>query len=247
MLKIRKALQDLIPPLSPDEFSQLEENILAENRCRHPLKIWRGYIIDGFNRHAICTKHNIPFQTQTLPFKSENEAKIWIAENQLGRRNLTDATRIEIAAAKIKLQPQAKPFNRRKAIAEAASVSEQTVSRYMKITGSGAPELIQKVRSGELKIGTAYTKLSKGKKVYLSSTTRKKLYNKTTHGISNPATLGKNILHLLDTLEKTYTDLLNGDFERYSTPDFPKLGKLMERQYMGFCKFSKFISINPRL
>jgi len=98
-LKISPKFKNLIPPLSGEEFSQLEENIIVQG-CRDAIKLWRGTIIDGHNRYAICQKHNIPYETKTMRFPSRQDAELWIIENQQGRRNLTDATRIKLALSK---------------------------------------------------------------------------------------------------------------------------------------------------
>jgi len=155
-LRITPDFQNLIPPLAEDEFQQLEQNILAEG-CRDAIKVWRDYIIDGHNRYAICQKHNIPYKVQKIRFASKADAKIWIAENQLGRRNLTTAMKIEIARQKTELLGQG--GNKRKQIAKAAGTSEKTVYKYMKITGNGSAELMEQVKNGEIKIDAAYKNL----------------------------------------------------------------------------------------
>jgi hypothetical protein len=235
MLKIHEDFKNLIPPLNADEFHQLEQNILEENRCRNAIKTWRGFIIDGHNRHAICTKHNIPFDTQSLKFSSETEAKIWIAENQLGRRNLTHAMRIETAAKKLEfLRERAKenlsaaggsqytpapdPVNMRKAIAQTAGVSEQTVQRYMKIAGSGAKDLIQKVQTGEIKIGTAYNAI---KNLHIYEKTSRKLFTPTP---KERATIQIKFLEAFcETL--TFTD-----FTTFNDDDHNKLKRSFKKQ-----------------
>ena len=80
----------LIPPLSPQERSQLEENILAEG-CRDPLTVWKGQniLLDGHNRYEICDQYGIEFYTIEIELGDREEAKIWILRNQLGRRNLS--------------------------------------------------------------------------------------------------------------------------------------------------------------
>jgi len=155
-LKIDPDFKDLIQPLTADEFAQLEQNIVTESKCRETIKTWRGYIIDGHHRYTICTKHNISFKAEKIPLKSKAHAKIWIANNQLGRRNLTPAIKIEIAAKKAELQN--KPYAR-KQIAAAAGVSESTVQKYITLTGTGSAELIEQVRKGEIKIDTAFKSL----------------------------------------------------------------------------------------
>jgi N6-adenosine-specific RNA methylase IME4 len=88
----------LIPPLQPDERLQLTENLKA-NGCRDPLVTWHGILIDGHNRYDICTEHRIRFRTVEIALASREYVLLWIEENQLGRRNLTDDQRAAIALA----------------------------------------------------------------------------------------------------------------------------------------------------
>ena len=89
-LKIDPEFQSQIPPLTDDEFKQLEENILKEGKLLSPLIVWGNTLVDGHNRYAILQKHpEIYFSTMPLPFESREEVLAWICKNQLGRRNLT--------------------------------------------------------------------------------------------------------------------------------------------------------------
>ena len=89
-LKIDPEFQSQIPPLTDDEFKQLEENILKEGKLISPLIVWNNTLVDGHNRYAILQKHpEIYFSTIPLPFESREEVLAWICKNQLGRRNLT--------------------------------------------------------------------------------------------------------------------------------------------------------------
>jgi len=78
----------LIPPLAAEELAQLEANILRDG-CRDPLVVWNGTLIDGHNRHAICTKHGLPFDEIEMKFPDRESVMDWMDANQLGRRNLT--------------------------------------------------------------------------------------------------------------------------------------------------------------
>jgi ParB-like chromosome segregation protein Spo0J len=91
----------LIANPSPEEFSQLEANILRDG-CREPLSLWdnsgKHILIDGHNRYEICQKHNLPSQTTVVDNLPDRDAvMLWIEERQLGRRNLTDDQRSVIA------------------------------------------------------------------------------------------------------------------------------------------------------
>lgn len=100
-MKIDAEFSGLIPPLGAEELQQLEANIIADG-CREPLVIWNGTLIDGHNRLAICEQHGIKYQTVSKEFASRDDAKIWIIQNQFGRRNLAAYTRAELA---LKLEP----------------------------------------------------------------------------------------------------------------------------------------------
>ncbi len=97
---IDKEFAALIPPLRPDEFALLEANILRDG-CREPLTIWANdghhILIDGHNRHSICGRHGLPFSTSLVDLENRDQAKIWIGEHQLGKRNLTDDQRAIVA------------------------------------------------------------------------------------------------------------------------------------------------------
>ena len=89
-LKIDPEFQFQIPPLTNDEFKQLEENILKEGKLISPLIVWNNTLVDGHNRYAILQKHpEIYFSTMPLRFENREEAIAWICRNQLGRRNLS--------------------------------------------------------------------------------------------------------------------------------------------------------------
>lgn len=93
-LRIDKEFAEKIPPLTGEEFEQLEANILADGRVINPLITWQGVIVDGHNRYRILQKHpEIPFETFEKEFSDRYEVIAWICKNQLGRRNLTPAQR----------------------------------------------------------------------------------------------------------------------------------------------------------
>lgn len=52
-LYIDDEFKNLISPLSPKEYFQLEENILTDG-CINPIITWNDVIVDGHNRYEIC-------------------------------------------------------------------------------------------------------------------------------------------------------------------------------------------------
>lgn len=86
-------LQAYIDPLTPEEYTALERSILAEG-CRDALVLWGQVLVDGHNRYGICQKHGIAFQTvQNTRFTSMEDVHLWMIEQHLGRRSVSDFQR----------------------------------------------------------------------------------------------------------------------------------------------------------
>ena len=100
-MKIDNEFSGLIPPISNDEKALLEESLVKEG-CRDKLCVWNDLLVDGHNRHEICERRGIDYEVKEMDFESREDAKIWIINNQFGRRNITSFTRAELA---LKLKP----------------------------------------------------------------------------------------------------------------------------------------------
>lgn len=98
-LKIDPELRDLLPPLTDEEYKQLEKNIIENGFDKNfPIMEWHGFIVDGHNRYDICQKHNITdYVVGTLAYETKEEVMEWMLDIQLGRRNLSPIQRIAIA------------------------------------------------------------------------------------------------------------------------------------------------------
>lgn len=82
--------ESVCPPLTEEEFSLLEQNILSDGEVTSPLIVWNNKLIDGHHRRQIILKHpELPFQIKEVAFNNKYEAIAWICKNQAGRRNLT--------------------------------------------------------------------------------------------------------------------------------------------------------------
>lgn len=103
-ITILDELKDLIQPLQTEELEGLEANILA-NGCKDSLVIWQTteqkvnpnseidqelfVLVDGHNRYLICQKHNLPFNIVLMFFETILEARNYMLDLQMGRRNLS--------------------------------------------------------------------------------------------------------------------------------------------------------------
>ncbi|MBV8618668.1 MAG: hypothetical protein JOY84_07395 [Curvibacter sp.] len=89
-----------IDPLTPDEYASLERSILAEG-CRDALVLWGEVLVDGHNRYSICQKHGLPFNTvQNTRFGSMEDVHLWMIDQHLGRRSVSDFQRGVLALRK---------------------------------------------------------------------------------------------------------------------------------------------------
>jgi 16S rRNA G966 N2-methylase RsmD len=179
--------KSLIPPLSEEEFAQLEANIVEAGRATDPLKTWRGVLLDGHNRLEICTRLGLPYSTDEVDgIETRADAKIWIIRNQFGRRNLTlfvrselaleleplyaeqaaarksaAATASNIARANPEMQNSAcpaKPIVTRQEVAKVAGVSHDTIAKVKAL--QKAPDAVKaKLRAGETSINSEYREL----------------------------------------------------------------------------------------
>ncbi len=97
---INEELKAYIDPLTPDEHQALERSLLVEG-CRDALVLWGDILVDGHNRHGICQKHGLPFQTvQSTRFQSIEDVHLWMIDQHLGRRSLSDYQRGVLALRK---------------------------------------------------------------------------------------------------------------------------------------------------
>lgn len=175
---IDEEFKSLIPPLSDDEFRQLEANCVRDG-IRDPLVVWpqddgNDILVDGHNRFKISAMHSgIRFDIKRMEFKSRDEAKRWIILNQFGRRNLSAYDRSVLA---LKLKPMiAEKAKERQAqagrgedvqksaqaktrdeLAKAAGVSHDTIHKVEVIEEKATPAIKEDVKSGDLSINKAY-------------------------------------------------------------------------------------------
>ena len=184
-LTIDPEFQSLIPPLSDDERAQLEASLKAEG-CRDALVAWKQNdtltLVDGHNRYELCKRHGIEYKVIEREFESREDVIVWIVNNQLARRNLTQYARdalvlkmsglVEAIRSKAKanlvtstggaspqpLQNFAKPapINTREKLAEISGSNRENI-RKVETVEKDAPESIkQKAWRGELSVDRAF-------------------------------------------------------------------------------------------
>ena len=157
---IDKEFENLLPPLSEEDYKGLEESIKADG-CRDPLVVWGDTLVDG--------------QIVKRDFPDREAVILWIIINQMSRRNLTPFQRSELALrlkpkltqeAKERMEAQLKQNadkdkipqrNEKKGqvreqLGEIAGVSGKIIDRVETILTKGTKEDIQEVREGKSSI-----------------------------------------------------------------------------------------------
>lgn len=123
---INESLKAYIDPLTPEEHEALEASLLAEG-CRDALILWGDVLVDGHNRYGICKQHGLPFQTvQNKRFKTLEDVHLWMIDQHLGRRSVSDFQRGVLALRKreILAERRARAEAERAAEAEAAAQAQ---------------------------------------------------------------------------------------------------------------------------
>lgn len=163
--------KSLIPPLSPAEYDGLEKSLVEEG-CRDALILWGDILVDGHNRYEICIRHGIPFETVDRYFVSRDDAKLWMMQNQLARRNLNDMQRIAIvrkcedsvrAKAKERQGKRTdisdfplKSAESRDELADMAGVGHSTYEHAVTVLETAPPQIVEATMQDVLSINAAY-------------------------------------------------------------------------------------------
>ena len=191
-ITIDKEFESLIPPLSAEEFQQLEANCLRDG-IRDALIVWEqdgnDILIDGHNRFRIVGKHpTIQFNIKRMQFADRDEAIAWIADNQLGRRNLHVLDREALMNVKRKAIarrakanqvrkstdsvmetfPEQKGQTTRDIIGKELGVSGRQVDKLHAINESNDERLKEQVRNGDISIHKGW-QIATGKEIKTKS------------------------------------------------------------------------------
>lgn len=180
---IDQEFKELIPSPMPEELKNLEESI-KEDGCRDALVCWDDTLVDGYRRHEICTRLDLPYKTVGRTFDNRDQAKIWIIANQLSRRNITPEQRKYLIGIQYKLekkdvgQPkkelaQNDPITTAEKIAAQHHVSPATVKRAEKFA-----EDIDKLPTEEKERRLSGKSKKKKKESVKGSKSGKRIYRK---------------------------------------------------------------------
>lgn len=133
-LQIDPEFELYLRPLSPDEFQELEADVL-EKGCQNPIRTWHNFIVDGHNRYRICLKHGIPFNVEPIDetkYKEKLHVLIWMDQNELAKgrtQSLEEKVRIRTRLIENTWEAGWKIKDFQQEIADALGISQRTVAR----------------------------------------------------------------------------------------------------------------------
>jgi len=166
----------LFPRMSDAELQDLVDDIKL-NGLRNPVILYQGKVLDGRNRLAACKKAKV--EPRFVEWDGEGSPLEWVISQNLYRRHLTASQRAVIANDLLPLyEKEAKDRQRRSnsyrgngrlghdctdrngtgKAAEIAARITKSSARYVatiKSLSKQAPELVDRIRSGELSVPDA--------------------------------------------------------------------------------------------
>ena len=172
---VRPDFSELLPPLSDEQLSLLEADIL-KNGCYTPVIVNEDMVIvDGHNRASICDKHGVPYRMAVFSFEDDLEAKQWALDTQKSRRNLE---KWELGKIALKLKPEIEArakanmgqrtdlfvnsqkgspsVNTTRELADAVGIGEQTMSRVLQIEEKAPEPVKEALDNKEITINQGY-------------------------------------------------------------------------------------------
>ena len=177
-------MENLLPPLSEEQMTALEADILNNGCYTHIIVDEKLVIIDGHHRQKICMEHDIPYTMLVFSFENMLEAKQWALDTQKNRRNLTawelgnialklkpdiearaqanhadnggDKTSEDARAALTTLSKPLVPVNTRKELADSVGIGEVTMGKVMQIDEHGPEAVKEALDKKELSVNKGY-------------------------------------------------------------------------------------------
>lgn len=172
---VRPDFAELLPPLSDEQLSLLEADIL-KNGCYTPVIVNEDMVIvDGHNRASICDKHGVPYRMAVFSFEDDLEAKQWALDTQKSRRNLE---KWELGKIALKLKPEIEArakanmgqrtdlsvnspkgsdtVDTRKELAKAVGIGEQAMGRVIQIDENAPVSVKEALDNKEITINQGY-------------------------------------------------------------------------------------------
>jgi ParB-like chromosome segregation protein Spo0J len=156
---------DLFPRMTDEEFKALVEDIRV-NGLRQPITTYHGQILDGRQRYEAAKQagHELT-ENDFVELKSGEDPLKFVVSQNVNRRHLNESQRAIIAANIANLQ---KGANRHTIVdssielptaAKMLNVSEASVKRARNVLDKAAPQLLEQIKQGKIRVGAVSKKV----------------------------------------------------------------------------------------
>lgn len=178
---INKEYEDLVPPLSKEEYDQLKESIRVNGQYLPVILNQNNVLLDGYHRFKICKELGLEVKHKVKHFENKTDEIIFVGECNLQRRQLEPLQRV-ILVSKLETYYRERAEERQKSgkksdlrttlsqgrirdeLGAKANVSGVQYEKGKKIIDSGNEKLIKEVLSGSMTINSAYKDIRKQEK-----------------------------------------------------------------------------------
>jgi ParB-like chromosome segregation protein Spo0J len=160
-------LSNMFPRMSDEEFKALVEDIRV-NGVRQPLMLYLGQILDGRHRYdaANQAKRDLT-ERDFIEFKPTgvDTALKFVVSQNVNRRHLNESQRAIIAASIANLEKGANQHTAGDgsidlpSAAKMLNVGEASVKRARNVLTNAAPELVEQVKQGKLRVSAINKKV----------------------------------------------------------------------------------------
>lgn len=217
-IEIDSELEKYLPPQTEEEQKNLAYSLTVRgyDKSYGTIMLWspedeteKYYVVDGHHRYRICRENHIPILPDcfsVLPSMPRDKLKIWMIQNQLSRRNLTDSQRYEYSqmykelisnkakqnqSAGGKGCPKSDKVNTTAELAKIAGMSRSKYAQHDAVMQSGEEDLKEKLRSDEISTNKAYEEMRDRKRTV-----------KDTSGLDRIKQIDQELAAIDETLEK---------------------------------------------
>jgi len=177
--KINPEYEDLVPPLTDEEFTRLK-NSISEVGLYEPIVInTEKMILDGHHRFKACKEVGVQPRYTVKHFDSKNDEEIYVIETNVIRRHLNQyqktimgqkleplyAKKAEENIKKGTLVPNGTRVDVGSIVSEKVGLSERTYFRAKQVLKNADEEILNKFKKGEIKVYSAYKNLDIKRKI----------------------------------------------------------------------------------
>jgi ParB-like chromosome segregation protein Spo0J len=166
-------LADIFPLMEGADFDALVEDIKT-NWLREPITLFEDKILDGRNRYRAIVKAGLEYKLKEENFrlfdpKVHGDPLKFVISANLHRRHLNETQRAVVAGKLVNTKVGGNQYNGTdgKFSAEKAAlllgVSVASIKRAKKVFDKGAPEIVEALQKGELRLGMAVGVVAKPK------------------------------------------------------------------------------------